>query len=114
MRIIEEFGSLKDNPAKIKALLHRKAYIFPFKDGNVRANRLTLLHGALIAPQPQRHKPYSNNIFPAVLHDTIFKTSRAIRYKLKDRLFSSIKGKEHEPEVPPSLISFLGTTVGLF
>jgi hypothetical protein len=50
MRIIEEFGSLKDNPAKIQALLYRKAYIYPFKDGKVRANRLTLLHSALIAP----------------------------------------------------------------
>ena len=113
LHVIEAFGSLRGKPNKVKALLDRKAYIYPFKNGKVRTVLIPRLCG-LICSQPQRHKPYGNTIFPAILRDTIFKRPRAIGYKLKDRLFSSIKGTEHQPEVPPSMMSFLGTTVCIF
>ena len=61
--------------------------------------------------QAQRHKPYGNPIFAAILSDTVFKCSKAISYKLKEQFFSSLKGAEDEREVPPPMLSFLGTAV---
>jgi hypothetical protein len=68
LHIIEEFGSLRGEPAKVKALLHKQAYIYPFKNGEVRMNGLTLQHGALItSPSRNGINPTATKSFPLSL-----------------------------------------------
>jgi hypothetical protein len=45
-RVIEEFGSLEGKPETVKALLFKKAYIYPFVNGQVRMCRVCEVAGS--------------------------------------------------------------------